>query len=406
MVEVGNSVGAWHDPAPPPFADPMSSPRSARLHGLDTLRALAVTLVVLHHYTLFVSNDDHTFGWVGEVGWAGVDLFFALSGYLIGNQIFAALKTEAGLSLKSFYARRLLRTLPNYLVVLAIYFLWPAVGEDAPLAPLWRYLTFTQNLGLAPGTAFSHSWSLAVEEQFYLLLPVLALIGTALQMKLRLHIRHAWIFIACVILAGMLLRAWLWIGHVDAHKYGIYFYYKLIYYASLCRLDELVAGVALALLRNRHPEQWTRITAHGNHSLLAGLVIIGATFWLFLDNHYGFKATVFGYPLLGLGFGLLILAALSERSLLRDLRVPGAGPLAVWSYAIYLTHRGVGEIAAPKLQDLGYGPQTFVAIAALLALSVLVGWLLYRLVETPFMALRERYVPSNLARPMFTAASN
>ena len=221
----------------------MNDTRSVRLHGLDTLRALAVTLVVLHHYTLFVSNDDDTFGWVGRIGWAGVDLFFALSGYLIGNQIFKALKTDGGLSLKAFYARRLLRTLPNYLVVLAIYFMWPAWGENAALAPAWRYLSFTQNLGLAPGTAFSHSWSLAIEEQFYLLLPALALLGIAL----RLRIGAGWIFIACVIGAGMLVRARLWSGHVDAGEYGIYFYYKLIYYSSLCRLDELVAGVALAL---------------------------------------------------------------------------------------------------------------------------------------------------------------
>jgi peptidoglycan/LPS O-acetylase OafA/YrhL len=376
----------------------MNSSRSARLHGLDTLRALAVTLVVLHHYTLFVSNADDSFGWVGRIGWAGVDLFFALSGYLIGNQILAALGTSAGLSLKAFYARRLLRTLPNYLVVLAIYFLWPAVGEDAPLAPLWRYLSFTQNLGLAPGTAFSHSWSLAIEEQFYLLLPALALVGAALRLRMSL----AWAFIACVILAGMAIRAGLWLGQVDAHKYGIYFYYKLIYYSSVCRLDELLAGVALALLKNRHPELWTRMTAHGNRSFAAGIVVTAATFWLFLDNRYGFAATVFGYPLLGIGFGLLILAALSQRSLLRDLRIPGAGPLALWSYAVYLTHRAVGEIAAGPLQDLGYGPRTPVAILSLLALSVLAGWVLYRLVETPFMRLRERYVPSNLAQRRFS----
>ena len=85
---------------------------TARIHGLDTLRALAVSLVVLHHYTLFVS-DAPTFGWVGEIGWAGVDLFFALSGYLIGNQIFRATGRPEGLSLPRFYARRLLRTLPE-----------------------------------------------------------------------------------------------------------------------------------------------------------------------------------------------------------------------------------------------------------------------------------------------------
>lgn len=91
-----------------------------RIHGLDTLRALAVTLVVLHHYTLFVSRPDH-FGWLGAIGWTGVDLFFALSGYLIGNQIFAGLRSVQGLSLPRFYARRLLRTLPNFYVVLALY---------------------------------------------------------------------------------------------------------------------------------------------------------------------------------------------------------------------------------------------------------------------------------------------
>jgi len=354
---------------------------------------------VLHHYTLFVSGDDNTFGWVGRIGWAGVDLFFALSGYLIGNQIFAALKTEAGLSLKAFYARRLLRTLPNYLVVLAIYFIWPAWGENAALAPAWRYLSFTQNLALAPGTAFSHSWSLAIEEQFYLLLPALALLGIAL----RLRIGAAWIFIAGIVAAGMLVRARLWCVHVDAHDYGIYFYYKLIYYSSFCRLDELVAGVGLALLKNRHPNVWTRVTAHGNRTLAAGLAVTGLTFWLFLDDRYGFAATVIGFPLLALGFGLLTLAALSQRSWLRDLRMPGAGRLAVWSYAIYLTHRGACAVAVAPLQKLGYGPQTGVAMALLMGLSVLSGWLLYRLVETPFMALRARYVPGNLARRASTA---
>lgn len=381
---------------------PMTSSRSARpssrIHGLDTLRALAVTLVVLHHYTLFVSNDDHTFGWVGRIGWTGVDLFFALSGYLIGNQIFKALRTEHGLSLKNFYARRLLRTLPNFWVVLALYFLWPAWREHAELLPLWRYLSFTQNIGLPPGTGFSHSWSLAIEEQFYLLLPALAMMAAAL----RWRIGVAWLAIGLVVVGGMLLRAELWGAHVDGNKYGTYFYYKLIYYSSLCRLDELVAGVALALLKNRHASAWAALTRHGNAALVAGLAIIGVAFWCFLDERYGFAVTVFGLPALGVGFGLLILSALSQGSLLRDLRVPGAASLALWSYAIYLTHRGVSALGAAWLAQKGYGPETAPAIVVLLALSVLGGWLLYVLVETPFMRLRERYVPSNLAKPLFS----
>lgn len=364
-----------------------------RIHGLDTLRALAVTLVVLHHYVLFVS-DAPTFGWVGEVGWVGVDLFFALSGYLIGNQIFAALRSPGGFSLRHFYARRLLRTLPNYWVVLALYFLWPAFRGDAPLLPLWEYATFIQNFALEPGSAFSHSWSLAIEEQFYLLLPAVALLGVLFGGSLRL----AWVAIALVFVAGMLVRAELW-QEMAGQKYKLYFYFKYIYYSSLCRFDELLAGVALALLRNHHPGAWSRMTRHGNLMGLGGLLVCGAAFRGFVDERYGFGITVFGFPLMALGFSMLIVSAVAQGSLLRSLRVPGAAALALWSYAIYLLHKPVCVMAAKWMQAQGYGAEHPLTIAALLALSVITGWLLYKLVETPFMRLRERYVPSNALRP-------
>ncbi|WP_460836153.1 acyltransferase family protein [Massilia agri] len=371
----------------------MQSSSTVRVHGLDTLRALAVSFVVLHHYVLFVS-DAPTFGWVGSIGWVGVDLFFALSGYLIGNQIFAAMKSPGGFSLKHFYARRLLRTLPNYWVVLALYFLWPAFRGDAPLLPLWKYASFIQNFALEPGSAFSHSWSLAIEEQFYLLLPAVALIGAACRGSLRL----AWTGILLAFIAGMLVRADLW-QEMDAHTHKLYFYFKYIYYSSLCRYDELLAGVALALLRNHHPGAWGRLTKHGNLMGLAGLLACGAAFWFFLDDRYGFGITVFGFPLMALGFSLLIVAGVAEGSLLRNLHVPGAGPLALWSYAIYLLHKPVCVMAAGWMAAHGYGPEHALTIVVLLTLSVLTGWLLYRLVETPFMVLRQRWVPGNAARP-------
>jgi len=368
---------------------------STRIHGLDTLRALAVTLVVLHHYVLFVS-DAPTFGWVGEIGWVGVDLFFALSGYLIGRQIFAGLSRPGGFSLRRFYARRLLRTLPNYWVVLALYFLWPAFRGTAPLLPLWEYAAFVQNFALEPGSAFSHSWSLAIEEQFYLLLPALALLGTMLGASLGRSLRLAWGAIALAFLAGMLVRAWLW-REMAAHDHQLYFYFKYIYYSSLCRFDELLAGVALALLRTHHAGAWARLTRHGNLMGALGLLACGLAFHFYLDDRYGFGITVFGFPLMALGFALLIVSAVAPGSLLRDLRVPGAGPLALWSYAIYLLHKPLCVLAAGWMRELGFGAEHPLTIAALLALSVLGGWLLYRLVETPFMLLRERYVPGNAA---------
>lgn len=364
-----------------------------RVYGLDTLRALAIIFVVLHHYVLFVSGAS-TFGWVGDIGWVGVDLFFALSGYLIGNQIFAAMRSERGFSLRKFYARRFLRTLPNFYVVLALYFLWPWFRDGLELPPLWRFLTFTQNINLTPGTAFSHAWSLCIEEQFYVLLPALAL----LLASVRRSLRWAWVAVALAFVIGMAVRATLWQELVDGNARASANYFKYIYYSTFCRFDELVAGVALALLKNYHPAAWTRLTARGNLALALGAGVSALAFWLFLDNRQGFGITVLGFPLLALGFSLLIVAALGEGSLLRTTRVPGAGSLALWAYAIYLTHKQVCILAAEPLRGLGYGPETPVAIGAMLALSVLSGWVLYKVVETPFMALRDRYVPTNFAR--------
>lgn len=363
----------------------LTSPRN---HGLDTLRALAIVFVVLHHYVLFVSRQS-TFGWVGDIGWVGVDLFFALSGYLIGNQIFAGLRSEAQFSLGRFYARRLLRTLPNYYVVLALYFLWPWFRAGAELPPLWKFLTFTQNINLQPGTAFSHAWSLCIEEQFYMLLPALALLMAAL----RCRMRWSWLLVALALAGGMLVRSAMWQEHVGNARH--YDYFQYIYYSTLCRADELVAGVALALVKNYHQRAWVQMTAHGNAVLAAGLVLAGLTFWLFLSDRQGYAATVFGYPMLALAFGLLILSALSEKSLLRCVKVPGAASIALWSYAIYLTHKQLCILAREPLQAMGYGPGSAVAIASMVVLSVGSGWLLYQCVERPFMWVRARYVPGN-----------
>ncbi len=370
---------------------------SPRVHGLDTLRALAIVLVVLHHYVLFVGPDD-TFGWVGQIGWVGVDLFFALSGYLIGNQIFAALRSPEGFSLGHFYGRRLLRTLPNFYAVLALYFLWPGFRGKLVLPPLWEFLTFTQNIKLQPGTAFSHAWSLCIEEQFYLLLPALALLIAALPGKRR-PLRWAWGAVAFTLGIGMLVRGVLWNELVEGSARPMNHYYKYIYYSTFCRFDELVAGVALALLKNYHAGLWRRLTAHGNLALAAGAAVSALAFHLFLADHYGFTMTVVGYPMLALGFSLLIVAALSERSLLRTTRIPGAGKLALWSYAIYLLHKQVCILAAGPLAARGYQADSPVAIGVSLALSVLSGWLLFRLVETPFMALRDRWLPTSLRTP-------
>lgn len=191
-----------------------------RMYGLDTLRALAIILVLMCHYVIFVSHEP-TFGFLSDVGWVGVDLFFVLSGYLIANQIFSSIAQQQPWSLKAFYYRRWLRTLPNYLFVLGLYFLIPSFKEHQLLPPLWKFLTFTQNFGLEVGTAFSHAWSLCIEEQFYLIFPALTL--WIVHTK---SFRTSWVILLGTMLLGMLLRSLLWINSVQSaqgpvvHKIG------------------------------------------------------------------------------------------------------------------------------------------------------------------------------------------
>jgi peptidoglycan/LPS O-acetylase OafA/YrhL len=358
---------------------------STRIDGLDTLRATAIILVVLEHYALFVGVTP-SFEWITEIGWVGVDLFFALSGYLIGNQVFAALRSSDGFSASQFYARRALRTLPAFYVVLAMNALWPAFRAGRELPPLWEFLTFTQNINLTPGTAFSHAWSLCVEEQFYLLLPLAAVVISLQRRSLRL----GWTALAAVVVAGMLVRSQLWAHLVEGNPQATLNYYKYIYYSSLCRLDELVAGVALAMLRNYHGAIWQRITSIGNAVLMAGLALSGLAFYLFMHDYFGQLATVLAYPILAAGFALLVLAALSPGSLLARMRVPGAQSIALWSYSIYLLHKQLCVLMIEPLRVYGIEPATWPSLAISLVASALTGWLLYRLVETPFMALRAK----------------
>jgi peptidoglycan/LPS O-acetylase OafA/YrhL len=366
-----------------------------RLVGLDTLRASAILLVLMYHYAVVVSGKP-TFGILTQIGWVGVDLFFVLSGYLIGNQIMSAIARGEGFSLKTFFARRLLRTLPNYYFILAIYFIFPSVLGGTHTASIWRFLSFTQNIGLHYGETFSHSWSLCIEEQFYLILPVVALLIANFSHSRRM----AWLVLLTGIVAGMLIRGSVWINYGHNLINGPDFS-EHIYYSSFARFDELLPGVAIAMLKNFHGDLYAKILRNGNKLFAAGLIAFAIVAFLFLnyydikDYGYTFGMTTFGFTMLPVSFALLTLSALSSNSWLNRVRVPGAEKLALWSYAIYLAHKPIFKLAIEPLKRLDIDINTPLGIAIIMVAGTLGGWLLYRLVESPFMALRDRYFPSS-----------
>ena len=358
-----------------------------RIPGLDTLRALAILLVLMSHYTGFVSRQA-SFGWLGNVGWAGVDLFFVLSGYLIGNQICAAIARGEEFSFSVFFARRLLRTLPNYYVVLAFYFLLPHLLNGSSVAPLWQFLSFTQNFGLLYGQTFTHSWSLCIEEQFYLILPVLAWMIAGRRHALLM----AWLLLISAIAAGMAVRGY------AALEMGRNSFSQEIYYSSFSRFDELLPGVALALIKNFHARWYARLQSWGNALLVAGMALAGLMLYLLSGDYAELPVvTTLGFSLLAMAFALLTCAALSPHCLLNKLGVPGAASLALWSYAVYLAHKPIFMLLAPQMRARQISTDAPLNMVLVFAAGIGGGWLLYKLVESPFMRLRERWYPSSRA---------
>ena len=346
-----------------------------RLHSLDILRTLAILLVFMFHFSK--ANENSFFGYFGELGWMGVDLFFVLSGFLIGNQIFSNLQRTGSVSFKNFYLRRGLRTLPNYLVVLALYLFIPVFRGQLDMPPLWKFLTFTQNFGLRP-SAFSHAWSLCIEEQFYFILPIIAVFLFSIKSR-----RSAWMTVFFLVAGGILLRGWLWNNIVATAdpKTNPGMYVMWIYYPTWGRLDGLLFGVGLAAMRNFETDLWKRIAAKGNVSLLlSGLFILVSAF-LFIDK--SLLSSALGFPLLSLGLALLVLSALSENSWIHRIRIPGAGLMAMLSYAFYLLHKEIIELTKLALNFGAFSDSYWLLAGLSFCMSVVAAAALYLLVERP-----------------------
>src|SRR5437588_8321090 len=116
-----------------------------RQPGLDLLRVFAIIVVVIYHAALFGFKLP---GRVDRFGWIGVDLFFVLSGYLIGGQLLAPLVRDRPIDLRRFFARRVLRIVPAYFVILAVYAFLPSWREYSEMSPLWKFVLSVQNIGL------------------------------------------------------------------------------------------------------------------------------------------------------------------------------------------------------------------------------------------------------------------
>jgi peptidoglycan/LPS O-acetylase OafA/YrhL len=351
-----------------------------RQPGLDLLRALAIVVVVVYHAALFGFQLP---GRVDRFGWIGVDLFFVLSGYLIGGQLLAPLARGQRIKLGRFFARRALRIMPAYFLVLAVYFSLPSWREYPEIYPLWKFLLSVQNIGLHGGTAFSHAWSLAVEDQFYLTLPLILILISRWP--------RAVIIVPCIIvLGGIVLRTFLaWQNLVET---GVSFrgFQVWIYYPTWTRLDPLVFGVALAAIEKFRPHWWQRLINCAPWLWLPGLALITYGLYLGEGDYLTVAASIWQFPLIAIGMAALLVCAVSPRLPFRRVAIPGAAFIASIAYSAYLIQKLVIHFLEQFCSSHNIAPTSVPALAGVEICVYLAATILFLAVERPFLQLRHR----------------
>ncbi|HVW19084.1 MAG TPA: acyltransferase [Solirubrobacteraceae bacterium] len=336
---------------------------------LDGLRAVGIALVVLVHYC----------GVAG--GYLGVDLFFVLSGFLITTLLLEERDGFGSVSLSRFYRRRALRLVPALAVLLGFYVALIVVGvvsdhHFVDESVVWRQVaygaTYTMNLGLIwdslPAQDLKHLWSLAMEEQFYLVWPaVLVALGAGTG-----RVRRAGPLVAAAVVAVVAVRTALAPAHPTTLDAG-----------SVTRFDSILVGCVAAFAR-RHAPGWTRragtpATAAVAAAAMAVLVVVARP-----SAPYDGLLTAFDVAAAVCLLGVLD----GQGPLARGLALRPVVFVGQISYALYLWHRPAIIFAgrAHLMDRLGVVPGKLVALAA----SVAVATLSYRLVERRFLRRKRR----------------
>lgn len=311
-------------------------------------------------------------------GQLGVELFFVLSGFLIGG-ILATEAERGDLDVRQFWMRRWLRTLPNYYLFLVLNLVIERVATGTwPSA--WSYAIFAQNLAWPCPPFYPESWSLAVEEIFYLVAPLLIVLAQG----------RRWVRPVPMIVAGILVFTAIRIGYVlhanPAWDEGVR-------KVTFVRLDAIAYGV-LAIIAVRALKPSLRAA-----SWLAALGLLGSAVavWICLawPRDTSFFARTLLFNLVPLSFAAFLpLAAQWKRSGLPRFAELSITKLALWSYALYVSHLGLLRLLLEVFGWKGATPRECAAqVAAFVVLAIVVAALVHRFHERPWLALRDRIAP-------------
>jgi peptidoglycan/LPS O-acetylase OafA/YrhL len=308
-----------------------------RILVLDGIRGLAIAMVLVWHYFTVPLSESASpvLRFLSNItlqSWSGVDLFFVLSGFLIGGILIDAKSSQH--YFRTFYIRRAFRILPIYVVACLAYFpvsRWAVSGFQGtmkPAMPWYIYATFTQNLWLASGrwhVWLSPTWSLAIEEQFYLTLPLLIWLVPA---------KHLWKVATTGVIAVLEFRS---IAYLQFYPH----WSEVAFYVlSPFRADGLLLGVLAAILM-RNPARLSFVRERRKALVLVGAFLAAALAWCTWKGWGVMSAAMstVGYTMLGAFYlVLLLLTIASSGTLQRIFSYRALRWLGTIAYGLYLIH--------------------------------------------------------------------
>jgi peptidoglycan/LPS O-acetylase OafA/YrhL len=351
--------------------------------ALDGIRGLAILLVVLFHYR-FVS-----------CGWAGVQLFFVLSGFLITSILVADADLPLKLYLQRFYWRRTLRIFPLYFGYLAALSACYSVTEKPEVfGRFWQSLfTYTLNFqrmrpGFPNNIYFGHFWSLAVEEQFYLVWPLLIFL---------LRPKGRQILIGALLVACPVIRA-LTAHFAMSASTDVSYLGQAVYSFTPGQLDAFAAGAALVVLR-----PWVAGKSKVCFGLLTVALLVAGQVAEFLgrgrfalDTSLGYGPTmlrngqhIWGYSLINLWCAGLIFLVLEGSGTVRWFGHPAAVFVGKVSYGMYVFHLLV-QATVEGIIGTRHGIANLAAFAVYFSILCAVCFVSYRWYESYFLNLKDR----------------
>ncbi len=357
-----------------------------RIFGLDLMRSLAIIFVVMGHGGSMLDKANTGFPWIPLLD--GVELFFVLSGFLIGRILLNIFQSNGSFGIKTignFWVRRWFRTLPNYylILILNIIVVYFGIIRENISHFNWKFFLFLHNFSGPFTDFFWESWSLSIEEWFYLLFP--AILGILYFVFKNFKIKRKQIFLTAVflfLLTPFLFRVFK-ASHIDVDKFWLSVkIFKVVIY----RLDSIALGLLAAFIKYWHPKIWFKIRDPGFLLGIGISYIVYYTEWI--PNHFSTK--VFQQFITSVGC-FLLLPKFDSLKKAHHLLVKVCTHISLISYSMYLLNLAL----VAEVINTNFPPQnasTAWGLYGMYWICVLIfSTLLYKYYEKPIMDLRDRW---------------